>query len=193
MGTGEGAALALQSLNTLLHFAPTAPRNICRCALGLQVWLHSLDGQEWSLLLQALEQAGVVRISHTTTWQAHAGNSTQSRRFHPDPELAAPPGELPRISRALVCSCLKAVSSFAGLGMQDEEGSRLPCLLHTSGTDMEPILQTAARAPLPLEDFSKTRLPTADLQRFLEQRGDSREATNYVDEEPDSKQCLFSL
>lgn len=137
---------------------------------------------------EALEQAGVVWSSHTTTWQAHAGSSTRSRRFHP-----APPGELPKISRALVCSCLKAVTSFAVLGVQDEEGSGLSCLLHTSGTDMEPVLQTAARVPLPLEDFSKTRLPTADLQRFLEQRGDSREATNYVDEEPDSKQCLFSL
>lgn len=99
----------------------------------------------------------------------------------------------PQISRALACSCLKAVTSFAGLRMQDEEGSSLPCLLHTSGTAMEPILQAATRGPLPLEDFSKSRLPPADLQRFLEQRGDSREATNYVDEEPDSKQCLFSL
>lgn len=77
--------------------------------------------------------------------------------------------------------------------MPDEEGSSLPCLLLTSGTDTEPILRAAARVPLPLGDFSKTRLPTADLQRFLEQRGESREATNYVDEEPDSKQCLFSL
>lgn len=102
-------------------------------------------------------------------------------------------GVLPKVSRALVLSCLKAVTSFAGLGMQDEEGSSLACLLHTSGTDMEPILRAAARVPLPLEGFSKTRLPPADLQRFLEQRGDSREATNYVDEEPDSKQCLFCL
>lgn len=89
--------------------------------------------------------------------------------------------------------CLKAVTSFAGLGLQGEEGSSLPCLLHTSGTDMEPVLLAAARVPLPPGGFSKTRLPPADLQRFLEQRGDSREATNYVDEEPDSKQCLFSL
>lgn len=77
--------------------------------------------------------------------------------------------------------------------MQDEKDWSLVWLLHTSGTDMELILQTIACVPLPLEDFSKTRLPTADLQRFLKQRGDSREATNYVDEEPDGKQCLFSL
>lgn len=150
---------------------------------------------------EALEQAGLVWNSRAATWHAPAGSSipavhgssTWSSRFHPDPELAATPGGLPKVARALVCSCLKAVTSFAGLGTQDEEGSSLPCLLHTSGTDMEPILQTAAHVPLLLEDFSKTRLPTADLQRFLEQRGDSREATNYVDEEPDSKQCLFSF
>ena len=84
-------------------------------------------------------------------------------------------------------------SSFASVGTQDEKGCSLACLLHTSGMDLESILQTVAHVPLPLEDFSKTRLPTADLQRFLKQRGDSREATNYVDEKPDSKQCLFSL
>lgn len=106
----------------------------------------------------------------------------------------AAPGGLPKVVRALACSRLKTVtSSFAGVETQDEKGSSLACVPHTSGTDMEPILQTVARVPLPLEDFSKTRLPTADLQHFLKQRGDSREATNYVDEEPDSKQCLVSL
>lgn len=104
------------------------------------------------------------------------------------------PGVIPKVAKVLTCLCLKSgTSSFASLGTQDEQGSSLACLLHTSGTDMELILQTVAHVPLPLEDFSKTRLPTADLRRFLKQRGDSREATNYVDEEPDSKQCLFSL
>lgn len=106
----------------------------------------------------------------------------------------AAPGGLPKVAGALAHSRLEAVtSSFARGGTQGERGSSLARLRHTSGTDMEPILQTVARVPLPPGDFSKTRLPTADLQRFLKQRGDSREATNYVDEEPDSKQCLFSL
>ena len=101
---------------------------------------------------------------------------------------------IPKVAEALRSSCLKAVtSSFPSTGTQGDKGSSLACLLHTSGTDMEPILQNLSHVPLPLEDFSKTRLPAADLQRFLKPRGDSREATNYVDEEPDSKQCLFSL
>lgn len=78
-------------------------------------------------------------------------------------------------------------SSFASTGIRDEKSFSPACLQPTSGTDMDPILQTVAHVPLPLEDFSKTRLSTADLQRFLKQRGDSRGATNYVDEEPDSK------
>lgn len=140
--------------------------------------------------------------SQAATWHAYAGNGSStvdgsdkwSQRSHLDPEPPATPGRLPKVAKALAYSRLKSVtSSFASLGTQDEKGSSLACLLHTSGTDMEPILQTVARVPLPLEDFSKARLPTADLQRFLKQRGDSREATNYVDEEPDSKQCLFSL
>lgn len=98
---------------------------------------------------------------------------------------------LPSAARLLACLCLKAAvpvtSSFASTGLQNEKGFSCACLLHTSGTDMDVILQAVAHAALPLEDFSKTRLPTADLQHFLEQRGDSREATNYVDEEPDSK------
>lgn len=148
---------------------------------------------------ESLEQ-GEFRWLHTTTWHAHAGSSSsavdgsdkQSRMSNPDPETPATPGGLPM--GALAYSYLKAVtSSFASIGTWSAKSSRLACFPHTSGTDMEPILQTVAHVPLPLEGFSKTRLPTADLQRFLKQRGDSREATNYVDEEPDSKQCLFSL
>lgn len=110
-----------------------------------------------------------------------------------DPTQNWSPQQLLGSSQSVWGSGMLMSKSFASVGMRDEKGWSLVWLLHTSGTDMEPILQTIARVPLPLGDFSKPRLPMADLQRFLKQRGDSREATNYVDEEPDSKQCLFSL
>lgn len=207
------AAPALQALDYLLH--PTLLRLLPAIfTLELQVWPYSRGGQAGVIsalsgISETPEQAGVIcscllraGSSHATTWHAHAGSSSSavdgsgkwSRRSHPDLEPPAAPGGLPKVAGALAYSCLKAVtSSFASVGMQDEKGSSLACLLHTSGTDMEPILQTVAHVPLPLEDFSKTRLPTADLQRFLKQRGDSREATNYVDEEPDSKQSFLPL
>ena len=73
------------------HFAQTVPSNIYWCALELQVWPYSPDGQAGVIsallgtLFEAPEQAGVIWCSllragstHATTWHAHAGSSSSA-------------------------------------------------------------------------------------------------------------------
>lgn len=177
----------------MLHFPWAAPSNIHQCASPSQAGLIPTP----SGISEAVEQhklSGVCRVCNMAhrCWEqllCYGRKKQMESKISPGTGAPASSKTLPNAARALACLCLKAAvpvtSSFASTGLQNEKGFSCACLLHTSGTDMDAILQTVAHAPLPLGDFSKTRLPTADLQHFLEQRGDPREATNYVDEEPE--------
>lgn len=198
-GWGGEQGTALHGADTAspgtLHFAlfGLLPALLNRGHLG-RTLLSRVSPRFWS----SHGLAGYLEAAVCATWHADAGSNSSARdgsskwsprsRLDPDPQHL--PGGSPgnRGSGMLVPKAAAPVASgFASTGMRDEKGCSPACLQPTSGTDMDPILQTVAHVPLPLEDFSKTRLSTADLQRFLKQRGDSRGATNYVDEEPDSK------